>query len=169
MARLAIPREVEAVFRRFRTCGLTTLTRENAPVSWPVMPLFQPEAGRFFISTSIGMPQKAINIRRQPRVSLLFSDPTGCGLVGPPAVLVQGDATARDEVAGWSEDFGDLLRLLNRRQMAGSSRLRNPFFRVLFDWYYLRMPIYVTPWRISWWQRGDFSQTPGYMMVRHVG
>ena len=44
------------------------------------------------------MPQKAFNIRRNPKVSMLFSEPTGSGIDVPGAVLVQGDATAYDRI-----------------------------------------------------------------------
>jgi hypothetical protein len=54
--------------------------------------------GRFLLFTSIGMPQKAFNIRRDPKVSLLFSNPTGSGVANPGAVLIQGDATAEDRI-----------------------------------------------------------------------
>jgi hypothetical protein len=37
------------------------------------------------ITTSIAFPQKAFNIRRDARVALLFSDPTGSGLNRAPA------------------------------------------------------------------------------------
>jgi hypothetical protein len=50
------------------------------------------------ITTSVGLKQKALNVRRDPRVSLLFSDPTASGLADPPAVLVQGEVTSPDEV-----------------------------------------------------------------------
>jgi hypothetical protein len=40
------------------------------------------------ITTSIGLPHKAYNVRRNPRVALLYSDPTGSGLDSRPEVLV---------------------------------------------------------------------------------
>src|ERR687885_1565128 len=95
---LQLPAEVEAVFQNFRTCELTTIGKDGTPATWPVLPFWQPDRGRFLITTSVGFPQKAFNVRRNGRVSLLFSDPTASGLTRPPAVLVQGDAEAPDEV-----------------------------------------------------------------------
>ena len=60
--------------------------------------LLVPDEKRFTITTSIVLAQKAFNVRRNPRVSLLFSDPTVSGLDNPPAVLVQGDAEPTDEI-----------------------------------------------------------------------
>ena len=44
------------------------------------------------------MPQKAFNIRRNPKVSMLFFEPTDSGIDVPGAVLVQGQATADDRI-----------------------------------------------------------------------
>ncbi|HEX8132733.1 MAG TPA: pyridoxamine 5'-phosphate oxidase family protein, partial [Actinomycetes bacterium] len=106
-----LPREVEAVFREFRTCELSTVARDGTPITWPTLPFWQPERTRFTITTSIGLAQKALNVRRDPRVSLLFSDPTASGLSRPVAVLVQGDALAPDEVVTSVADFKRELRL----------------------------------------------------------
>ena len=96
--RADLPPEVEGVFQKFRTCEFSTLARDGTPITWPLVTLWRPEEQRFVLTTSIGLPQKAFNIRRDPRVSLLFSDPTASGLDKPPAVLVQGDAEAPDEI-----------------------------------------------------------------------
>jgi hypothetical protein len=73
MAMLVVPRDVEAVFQQVRTCEFTTLAKDNTPITW-----------------------KAYNLRRTPKVAMLYSDPTGSGLAAPPAVLVQGEAVCPD-------------------------------------------------------------------------
>ena len=93
-----LPPEVEDVFEQFRTCELSTLARDGTPITWPTLPFWRSDEKRFRITTSIGLAQKAFNVRRNPRVSGLFSDPTASGLENPPAVLVQGDAEAPDEI-----------------------------------------------------------------------
>ncbi len=128
-----LPPEVEAVFREFRTCEMSTLVRDGTPITWPTLPFWRPDEGRFLITTSIGLPHKAFNVRRNPRVSLLISNPTASGLTNPPAVLVQGDAEAPDEVE------------------ASGFYSSNPITRYLFYWYYMRLTIYVSPRRILWW------------------
>ncbi len=82
-----LPPEVEAVFLEFRTCEMSTLARDGAPITWPTLPFWRPHEGRFLITTSIGLPHKAFNVRRNPRVALLFSDPTASGL---PQARVSG-------------------------------------------------------------------------------
>jgi Pyridoxamine 5'-phosphate oxidase len=162
-----LPAEVEAVFREFRTCEFSTLARDGAPITWPALPFWRSEEGRFLITTSIGLPQKAFNVGRDPRVSLLFSDPTASGLENPPAVLVQGDAEAPDEVVTTARGFERELREARRRQPAGSVYSSNPLTRYLFDWYYMRLFISVHPRRVVFWPGGDFSGAP--VEVEHVG
>ena len=155
-----LPPEIEAVFREFRTCEMSTLARDGVPITWPTLPFWRREEGRFLITTSIGLPHKAFNVRRNPRVSLLFSDPTASGLTDPPSVLVHGDATTPDEVTASVEGFEDELRRVFRRQPASGFYSGNPITRYLFDWYYMRLQIHVTPRRILWWPKSDFGQAP---------
>jgi hypothetical protein len=169
MAISDIPAFLEEVFSEFRTCELSTLTRGGAPITWPVSALYQPRQRRFIFTTSIGLPQKAFNIRRNPRVSLLFSDPTGTGLSDPPAVLVQGEAEAPDQLVTQDTEFEELAQLVFRRQPAGELYSSNPVMRYLFDWYYMRLGIRITPSRILWWDRGDFTGTPHELKDEHVG
>jgi nitroimidazol reductase NimA-like FMN-containing flavoprotein (pyridoxamine 5'-phosphate oxidase superfamily) len=166
---LDLPKEIEAMFREFRTCELSTLAKDGTPITWPTSPLYQPEKGHFLIATSIGLPQKAFNIRRNPRVSLLFSDSTGSGLVDPPAVLVQGDAEAQDEIVTMDKRSESLARVVFSRQPVGEMYSSNALLRYLFDWYYMRLLIYVTPRRILWLDKGDFARTPHEMEVNYVG
>ncbi len=166
---ISLPPEVEAVFREFRTCEMSTLARDGSPITWPTLPFWRPEEGCFLITTSIGLPHKAFNIRRNPRVSLLFSDPTASGLTSPPAVLVQGDAEAPDEVETTLEGFEEEMRRALRRQPAGGKYSGNPLTRYLFDWYYMRLMIHVTPRCILWWPAGDFEQAPIEAEMAHVG
>lgn len=166
---IKLPAEVEVVFREFRTGEMSTLAKDGTPITWPTFPFWRPEEGRFLITTSIGLPQKAFNIRRNPRVSLLFSDPTASGLADPPAVLIQGDAWAPDEVAASVEGLEDELEEAYRRQPAAGMYSSNPLLRYLFDWYYMRLMIHVIPRRILWWPGGNFNQTPCEVEVDHVG
>jgi|SRR3954469_16361546 len=166
---VGVPPEVEEVFLKFRTCEMSTLARDGSPITWPTMPFWRSGEGRFLITTSIGLPHKAFNIRRDPRVSLLFSNPTASGLTDPPAVLVQGDAEAPDEVETTLEGFEDEMRRALRRQPAGGNYSGNPLMRYLFDWYYMRLMIHVTPRRILWWPGGYLEQAPREAGVDRVG
>ena len=93
--------------------------QERVPIAWPTATLYRPD-GTFLITTSIALPQKAYNIRRDGRVAMLFSEPTASGLVGAPQVLVQGTATCPDEIVT------DVLRT---RSTGGGCTSGNPSTR----------------------------------------
>lgn len=167
MARINLPAQVDAVFREFRTCEFTTLSRDGTPVTWPTVARYEPDHNRFLITTSIAFPMKVYHIRRNPRVALLFSNPTGSGLTNPPAVLVQGDATAPDQIVtteGLEEYY---VENIFRRQ-PGSAFPDNAIVHKLIDWYYMRIPILIKPHTIHWWPDGDFTQTACLVEVDDV-
>ncbi len=164
----SIPSEVQAVFREFRTCEFSTFAKNGTPITWPTAP-FLLESGQFIITSSIGIAQKIHHVRRNPRVSLLFSDPTATRLADPPAVLVQGDAKAPDEIMTTTAGFEEQFRTIFQRQPASSLYCSNALTRYLFDWYYMRLLIYVTPCHITWWEHGDFARTLQELEVKNVG
>ncbi len=166
---LGLPPEVEAVLGGYLCCELATLAADGTPVAWPAAPLYLPDRGRLLLTTTIGFPVKASNIGRDPRVSLLFSDPTGSGLRHGPAVLVQGTATVSEEVQTWGEDLGAHWRRIARIQPASRFFSRTPPVRWFMDWYYMRLVIHVTPARVVWWAGGDTSSAPRHQDVSRVG
>jgi hypothetical protein len=162
----ALSPEVERVFTEFRTCEFSTLARDGTPITWPLITLWQPEDQQFVLTTSIGMPHKAFNARRDGRVSLLFSDPTASGLQDPPAVLVQGDAEVPEEIHTSPNDLGEYWKRIWRIQPAGKVYGANVLTRSPMDWYYMRLYIHVRPRRILVWPDGDFAKPP--VEVDHV-
>ena len=165
--RFALSPEVEEVFREFRTCEFSTLARDGTPITWPLITLWQPEEQGFVLTTSIGLPNKAFNVRRDGRVSLLFSDPTASGLDDPPAVLVQGDAVVPEVIHTSPNDLREYWKRIWRIQPGGKVYGSNFLTRSPMDWYYMRLYIYVEPRRILVWTDGDFAKTPEE--VDHVG
>ncbi len=175
---ISLPPEVLAVLREFRTCEFTSLSKRGMTVTWPVSARYFPEREQFMLTTSIGFSQKAGHIRRNPRVAMLFSNPTGSGLAGlpgqpnPPAVLVQGDATIGDQVMTSPNEVEGLheywLESIFKRQPSSWQVSGNPLMRSMMDWYYLRLLICVTPRAFTWWPGGDFSQPGLKLEVQHV-
>ncbi len=163
----SIPPEVMAVFREFRTCEFSTFSQNGTPITWPIAP-FLLESGEFLITSSIGISQKVLHVRRNPRVSMLFSNPTSSNLANPPAVLVQGYAKAPDEIMTTIKGFEKQLMTICQRQPASEFYSSNPVTRYLFDWYYMRLLIYVTPTKILWWDNSDFSRPPCALEMSHV-
>lgn len=164
-----LPPEVLANIRAFRTCEFTTLSKNGTPITWPLAARYEPEQGHFILTTSIGLPQKAFNIRRNPRVSLFFSDSTASGLAAPAAVLVQAEATAPDRITTAMQGLEDYWReQIFARQPAGMAYSQNPLLRFLMDWYYMRIVIYARPRRITWWPAGDMRAPARVEEFSHV-
>ena len=156
-----LPDDVRAVIDRYRVCEFSTLTKDGTPITHPLCAGLLDD-GRFMLSTSIGLPTKAFNIRRNPKVGLLYSDPTGSGLTGHPTVLVQGDATAPEELISAPKsdpEFEAYFFQIVRRQPDSPIAVSWPM-RGLTWWYWVRIQILVAPRRITWWPNGDQSQTP---------
>jgi hypothetical protein len=87
-----LPPEVQDVFARFVTTAYTAVDSRGQPVTWSLRPSYSPGAPCIDVTTELGRPEEAEEARTNPRVALLFCDPAGSGLTGPPQVLVQGTA-----------------------------------------------------------------------------
>src|SRR5919202_726862 len=92
----SLPGDVQQVFDRFITTEYVTVDRSGQPIAWPVTPYYRPGDQCIDVTTGLGYPKKANDARANPKVGLLFSDPTGSGLDTPPMVLVQGTAEVDD-------------------------------------------------------------------------
>ena len=136
------------VVERYRTCEFATVSRSGVPVAWPTLAARRAD-GTFLITSSIGLAQKAFNVRRDPKVALLFSDATGSDVEGAPELLVQGTAVCPDEIHTDPAGAEDLWRKLYEYQPAAKANDANVFMRWLMDWYYMRLYITVTPTAIS--------------------
>ena len=149
--------QVLDVIARYRTCEFATVSRNGVPIAWPTATLYRPD-GTFLITTSIALPQKAFNIRRDGRVAMLFSEPTASGLVGAPQVLVQGTATCPDEIVPDVAANAEYWRRLHERQPFNKIYGANVVTRRFFDWYYMRLLITITP--TAWTQRPPLPPGP---------
>lgn len=168
---MTIPAAALEILRRYRTCELTTINSDGTPNAAPLGVRLLDD-GRFLLTTSIGLPQKAFNIRKNPKVSLLFSEPRGSGVKTPGAVLVQGNATAEDKIVTDPSTVPEFATYLAEnifaRQPAG--KLWSTWVgRLMMPAYYMRILIYVTPTSIRYWPTRDFSVAPATVEVSHVG
>lgn len=171
MSTLALPDPALAIVRKYFTCELTTISKDGRPVTWPVCAHLLDD-GRFLLTTSIGMPQKAFNVRRNPKVSLLFSEPMGSGVAAPGAVLVQGDAVCEDRIVTDMSSVPELEAYLLENIFG-----RQPMGKMMSSWlgkrlmwpYYMRLLVYVTPRRIRYWPTREFAAAPQELEVPHVG
>jgi hypothetical protein len=160
-----LPQEVQQVFDRFVTTEYTTVDRKGQPITWPVNPYYSPGGSCIDITTGLGYPKKANDAAANPKVALLFSDPTGSGLERTPQVLVQGTAQVDDR------DL-DANRRRYERESAEKvpglkSQLPGGPARRLLGWYYTRIYVQVRPERVYVWPEGDFTAEP-LLLDTHV-
>lgn len=141
---------VARIMSSYLTCEVATISRSGTPVAWPVSGVWRPADQAFVLSTSIGFAQKALNVRRDPRVALLFSDPTGSGLDlsvpdQPGQVLVQGEGVSPDEIVTSFARNADLWQRISSAQPSSRALSTGGLVRRLLDVYYMRLIISVTP------------------------
>ncbi|KUO08274.1 pyridoxamine 5'-phosphate oxidase family protein [Streptomyces sp. DSM 15324] len=134
------------VLDAYRTCEFVTLAKDGTPLVWPTAVRRRPD-GTLLLSTSLAFAQKALNIRRDGRVALLFSDPTGSGLDAPVELFVGGRAECPDEIRTGPQGAEDYWRMLFERQPHSRAYLSVPLRRTM-AWYYLRLLITVTPHQV---------------------
>ncbi|MGV9376568.1 pyridoxamine 5'-phosphate oxidase family protein [Nonomuraea sp. NPDC003707] len=147
MTTTPIDLEVGAIIDAYRTCEFATLGADGTPLTWPTA-AWRRADGTLLVTTSLAFAQKALNVRRDGRVALLFSDPTGSGRADAPQVFVSGTATCPDEIRTGPDEAADYWRTLFERQPHSRSYVRAPG-RWFMDWYYLRLFITVTPTRVE--------------------
>lgn len=153
-----LPPDVQQVFARFVTTELTTINRRGQPITWPVTPYYSAGADCIDVTTGLGYPKKALDAEANPLVSLLFSDPTGSGMVDPPMVLVQGTAKVDDHDL---EANRQRYERESVEKLPGAAKLQPPdWVKRTMAWYYTRIYIHVRPERVYTWAAGDVSQPP---------
>ena len=115
----SLPEAVRECFSRFITTEYTTIDSRQQPITWPVTPYYTPGGPTIDLTTGLGYPKKADDAKRNPRVALLFSDPTGSGVTSGTRCWCRGSRTStrttstptasatcasRDQAAGDEED-----------------------------------------------------------------
>jgi hypothetical protein len=154
----SLPQPVQDVFASFITTEYTTVDADGRPIAWPVTPYYKHGAPSIDVTTGLGYPKKANDARKNPKVALLFSDPTGSSLQRPPTVLVQGIATVDDrDLAANRERYASE----SAAKLPGAQKLNPPqSLRRFFGWYFDRIYVHVRPERIYVWPAGDGDAEP---------
>ena len=153
-----LPHDVQQVFDRFITTELTTIDKRGQPITWPVTPYYEPGGPCISVTTGLGYPKKANDAAANPKVALLFSDPTGSGIDNAPMVLVQGtaDADDRDLEANRERYWNESIE-----KLPGTKGMHPPkAVRGMLNWYYTRIYVHVRPERVYVWPGGDVTVEP---------
>ena len=138
------------------TCQFASTTARDVPVALPViLNHFDPDTGTLIVSSPVAM-KRIENIRRRPRVAILFS-PSGISAGEPRHVLlVQGlaEVDTSNLESGWKRYFAGWAR----RQP--SARESMPAMQKTLPGYVQRAIIRVQPTRFLGWPEGAFDQPP---------
>ena len=154
----SLPHEIQDVFARFVTTEFTTIDGRGQPITWPLTPYYSHDDACIDVSTGLGYPKKANDARANPKVAMLFSDPTGSRLDAPPQVLVQGTADVDDRDL---EANRDRYEREHPGKVPELAKLGPPRpLRRAFDWYYMRIYLHVRPERVYVWPGGDVTAEP---------
>jgi hypothetical protein len=157
----SLPPEVQEVFERFVTTEYTTLDVRGQPITWPVTPFYRGGAPCIDVTTGLGYPRKARDAEGNPRVALLFSDSTGCGMERPPAVLVQGIADVDDQDLDANRERYERESLEKLGEKSLTRTMSPPGFLKRFTlWFSTRIYVHVRPERVYVWPGGDFTEEP---------
>ncbi|HLF70404.1 MAG TPA: hypothetical protein VI541_05550 [Actinomycetota bacterium] len=130
------------VFRRFIATEYAYFTPKGEPLCWPVTPYWYPDRGVLAIATGLAYPTKADYAALNPKVALLFSDPTGSGLPDESHILVQGDARVLSEDMQANADR--YVTELRARFLSARIGI-NPLTVRLLDFYLPRLWVEIDP------------------------
>jgi hypothetical protein len=144
-----LPEDVQQVFDRFITTEFTTVDGRGQPITWPLTPYYRPGDPCIDVTTGLGYPKKANDARANPKVAMLFSDPTGCGIERPPQVLVQGTADVDDRDLDANRER--YKREIAEKLPATQEQMPPRFFERFIAWYLTRIYIHVRPERVYVW------------------
>lgn len=171
----------EDVVSNYLQTEFITLTRQGAPVCWPVLCTY--ENGRIAVSTPYVFPTKAHNARRNPQVAAFFSDPTAVATPGDyPFVLVQGRAQVLDqELQANTERFLDEAWRSPKTPGYYKVMMRIPGLMQSYVGYMTRIYIEITPQEEHVWGRGErlpagwraarpaaFTPAPAIQLPAHI-
>jgi hypothetical protein len=153
-----LPHDIQQVFESFITTELTTIDDRGQPITWPVTPYYRAGSDCIDVTTGLGYPKKAKDAARNPRVAMLFSDPTGSGLERAPMVLVQGTANVDDHDLDANRER--YIREAVEKLPATKSQLPPEPMRRFFNWYFTRIYVHVRPERVYVWPDGEVGREP---------
>ena len=150
---ISVPEWVRNVFENYLICEFTTVAN-NKPVTFPLLYFYDANSGKFTVTSSILFSKKILHMKKNPKVSLLFSNPAGSG-IGKQAVLVQGMAHCDDSDLdhGWER----FLPQWRKKEPYIDAFLAE---REKFGWFWKRIVVQVEPKRIIVWKDGDVTSKP---------
>lgn len=160
MPRLPIPEEYESVIDGALVCSFSVRKPNGRISTHPMIPLYDRENGRIYVTSSILFSKKVEYVKRDGRVGILFYNRQWTGGKYDHEVLVQGDATVvEDDVhRGWER----LLPIWSRKEPYIGAFLKQ---RVALPLFWERVMIEVRPRRVFAWREGNTASEPEEFVI----
>ncbi len=156
-----LPHEVEEVLDGALVAILTVVNDRGLPVSHPMLPLYDRGNKKLYFTSSILFSKKLEHIKRNPRVSVLFSQREFIRSPSYHVVMLKGDARVIDD--DLSSVWTSLLPLWRRKEPYIDAYLRQ---RVAFPLFWERAVIEVMPRTTLVWPGGDMLAKPLMLDLR---
>jgi len=164
-----MPGWIEEVFEKYLTAELTYLDGE-IPRTIAVLPYYDASKKLIVITTSPAFYKKVACIKKNPRVSVLFSNPKYSGAEERAVVLVRGIAKVRENI---EENLNYLINLMINQKECWkktvleriAEELMSPLAKKLLDWYIYRILIEVKPQTLLFWRDGNVENDPELLEV----
>jgi nitroimidazol reductase NimA-like FMN-containing flavoprotein (pyridoxamine 5'-phosphate oxidase superfamily) len=156
-----LPLEVREVLEKALVCEFTAISPSGRPITHPLLPLFDSEDGRLFVTSSVLFSKKLDHIKRNPKVSALFSNRAGIQVSPYRVLLVKGDARVGEEDIhhGWER----LLPLWRKKEPYIDNFVKMRYALPLF---WERSIIEVAPIKTYSWPQGDTDRQPDVYVAR---
>ncbi len=150
-----IPAHVEKILENALVCSFTCIDGKGRPVTHPLLPLYERDSGNIYFTSSVLFSKKLEYIKRNPRVSALFSNRRFIMSDEFHVVLVQGDARVLEEDIhhGWEK----LLPLWRKKEPYIDAYVKQ---RIALPLFWERSIIELAPRKLYVWNDGDMSKEP---------
>jgi len=166
-----VPEWIEDVFQTYLTSEFTSMDGDS-PRTVAVMPFYDADRSLIIVTTTPAFYHKVKCIKRNPKVSLLYSNSNHSGLDRDSVVLVQGEANVDEEDLDRNDRYVRDLMSRQRHSWKKTAidkmvkELSSPIAKMMMDWYLIRILIEVKPHRIFAWRDGNLEEIPETFEVR---
>lgn len=145
-----LPLNVSEVFDNALVCEFSVISQSGRPVTHPLLPLYDSEEGRLFVTSSVLFSKKLDHIKKNPKVAALFSNTRALRVSPHRVVLVKGLAKVgeADVHHGWER----LLPLWRKKEPYIDNYVKMRYALPLF---WERSVVEVSPTKIYSWPNGD--------------
>jgi nitroimidazol reductase NimA-like FMN-containing flavoprotein (pyridoxamine 5'-phosphate oxidase superfamily) len=143
------------VFDKALVCEFTALSQSGRPITHPLIPLYDQNEGKLYVTSSVLFSKKLDHIRKNPKVSALFSNKAALCVSPYRIVLVKGQARINEEDIhhGWET----LLPIWRKKEPYIDKLVKMRYALPLF---WERSVVEISPTKVYFWPDGDPNSRP---------